>query len=45
MQFPDVFIDQASPMTMYDMAALNASDIEKKVLQVLGVDIINAKKA
>jgi 1-deoxy-D-xylulose-5-phosphate synthase len=45
MQFPDVFIDQASPMTMYDMAALNASDIEKKVLQVLGVDIMNAKKA
>jgi hypothetical protein len=30
---------------MYDMAGLNASDIEKKVLQVLGVDVIEAKKA
>jgi 1-deoxy-D-xylulose-5-phosphate synthase len=45
MQFPDVFIDQASPKAMYDMAGLNASDIEKKVLQVLGVDVIEAKKA
>ena len=45
MQFPDVFIDQASPKAMYDMAGLNASDIEKKVLQVLGVDVIETKKA
>jgi hypothetical protein len=30
---------------MYDMAGLNASDIEKKVLQVLGVDVIETKKA
>lgn len=45
MQFPDIFIDQASPKAMYDMAGLNASDIEKKVLQVLGVDVIEAKKA
>jgi hypothetical protein len=30
---------------MYDIAGLNASDIEKKVLQVLGVDVIEAKKA
>ncbi|NCW62331.1 MAG: 1-deoxy-D-xylulose-5-phosphate synthase, partial [Rhodobacteraceae bacterium] len=45
MQFPDVFIDHASPKAMYDMAGLNASDIEKKVLQVLGVDVIEAKKA
>src|SRR5210317_1727085 len=45
MQFPDVFIDQASPKAMYDIAGLNASDIEKKVLQVLGVDVIEAKKA
>jgi 1-deoxy-D-xylulose-5-phosphate synthase len=37
MVLPDTFIDQASPKAMYDVAALNASDIEAKVLQVLGV--------
>jgi len=34
---PDVFIDQASPKEMYDVAAMNASHIRDKVLQILGI--------
>ena len=34
---PDIFIDQASPADMYAVAAMNAGDIEAKVLDVLGV--------
>ncbi len=37
MTFPDIYIDQASPKDMYAQAALNAEDIEAKVLEVLGV--------
>ena len=37
MVLPDIFIDQASPRAMYDIAAMNAEDIEAKVLEVLGV--------
>jgi 1-deoxy-D-xylulose-5-phosphate synthase len=37
MVLPDIFIDQASPTAMYDVAGLNADDIEAKVLDVLGV--------
>jgi 1-deoxy-D-xylulose-5-phosphate synthase len=37
MVLPDTFIDQASPADMYAVARLNASDIEAKVLDVLGV--------
>jgi 1-deoxy-D-xylulose-5-phosphate synthase len=37
MTFPDIYIDQASPKDMYAQAALNADDIEAKVLEVLGV--------
>ncbi len=37
MVLPDVFIDQASPRDMYDVAAMNAPHIEAKVLEVLGV--------
>ena len=37
MVFPDTFIDQASPADMYAVAAMNAPDIEAKVLEVLGV--------
>ncbi|MBO9473812.1 1-deoxy-D-xylulose-5-phosphate synthase [Shimia sp. R10_1] len=36
MVLPDVFIDQASPKAMYDVAAMNAEHIEAKVLDVLG---------
>ena len=37
MVFPDTFIDQASPKDMYATAAMNAPDIEAKVLEVLGI--------
>lgn len=37
MVLPDIFIDQASPRDMYDVAAMNAPHIEAKVLEVLGV--------
>ena len=45
MVLPDTFIDQASPRDMYAVAALNAEDIEAKVLSVLGVAQIASKKA
>ncbi|MBF9029416.1 1-deoxy-D-xylulose-5-phosphate synthase [Rhodobacterales bacterium HKCCE3408] len=37
MVLPDVFIDQASPEDMYAVAGMNAVDIERKVLDTLGV--------
>ena len=37
MVLPDIFIDQASPRTMYDVAGMNAEHIEAKVLEVMGV--------
>lgn len=40
MVLPDIFIDQASPEDMYAVAAMNASDIEAKVLELLGVSQI-----
>jgi 1-deoxy-D-xylulose-5-phosphate synthase len=40
MVLPDTFIDQSSPEDMYAMAGLNATDIEVKVLQVLGVEVL-----
>ena len=43
MVFPDIFIDQASPREMYDAAGLNASDIEAKVLEALGVADISKR--
>lgn len=43
MVLPDIFIDQASPQAMYDVAGLNAEDIEKKVLDVLGVAAIGKR--
>ncbi|GLQ35385.1 1-deoxy-D-xylulose-5-phosphate synthase [Amylibacter marinus] len=43
MVFPDTFIDQDSPAKMYAAAAMNADDIEAKVLDVLGVGQINAR--
>lgn len=45
MVLPDTFIDQASPRDMYAVAALNAEDIEAKVLSVLGIAQIASKKA
>jgi 1-deoxy-D-xylulose-5-phosphate synthase len=45
MVLPDIFIDQANPKDMYAVAGLNASDIEAKVLAVLGVAQIGSKRA
>ncbi|MBR9650289.1 1-deoxy-D-xylulose-5-phosphate synthase [Thalassovita aquimarina] len=45
MVLPDIFIDQASPAAMYDVAGLNTPDIEAKVLEVLGIATIGEKRA
>ena len=43
MVLPDTFIDHSSPADMYAMAGLNAGDIERKVLEVLGVGVIGLR--
>ena len=43
MVLPDTFIDHSSPADMYHMAGLNAADIERKVLEVLGVGVIGMR--
>ncbi len=43
MVLPDTYIDQAGPKHMYDIAGLNASDIEAKVLNVLGIETIGKR--
>jgi 1-deoxy-D-xylulose-5-phosphate synthase len=40
MVLPDTFVDHSSPEDMYAMAGLNAADIEAKVLEVLGVEVL-----
>jgi 1-deoxy-D-xylulose-5-phosphate synthase len=45
MVFPDIFIDQDSPEKMYDAAGMNAADIEAKVLSVMNVAQVGAKRA
>ncbi len=45
MVLPDIFIDQAGPKAMYDVAGLNAEHIEAKILDVLGVTQIGSKSA
>ncbi|MFK7743870.1 MAG: 1-deoxy-D-xylulose-5-phosphate synthase [Roseobacter sp.] len=45
MMLPDTFIDQASPADMYANAAMNAADIEAKVLSVLGIAQIGEARA
>ncbi|SFL03001.1 1-deoxy-D-xylulose-5-phosphate synthase [Shimia haliotis] len=45
MVLPDTFIDQASPKAMYDVAAMNAEQIETKVLDTLGITQIGEKSA
>jgi 1-deoxy-D-xylulose-5-phosphate synthase len=45
MVLPDTFIDHASPEDMYAAAAMNAADIEAKVLNVLGISRIGAQTA
>ena len=43
MFLPDIFIDQASPKDMYEVAAMNAEHIEVKVLSVLGIADISKR--
>jgi 1-deoxy-D-xylulose-5-phosphate synthase len=43
MCLPDTFIDQANPGDMYRMASLSAADIEARVLDALGVKIIDRR--
>jgi 1-deoxy-D-xylulose-5-phosphate synthase len=43
MTLPDTFIDHASPRDMYALARLNAEDIERKVLEVLGVQVMEKR--
>ena len=45
MVLPDIFIDQNSPEAMYDVAAMNAPQIEAKVLDVLGITTVASKRA
>ncbi len=45
MVLPDTFIDHANPSDMYAAAGLNATDIETKVLNVLGIAQIGAATA
>ena len=43
MVLPDTFIDHANPVDMYLSAGLNAADIERKVLDVLGIGMIGLR--
>ena len=43
MVLPDTFIDQASPEAMYRVAGLNAAQIEAKVLDALGVAVMERR--
>ncbi len=45
MVFPDTFINHAAPAAMYAAAAMNAPDIEAKVLEVLGVANLSSRRA
>jgi 1-deoxy-D-xylulose-5-phosphate synthase len=45
MVFPDTFIDHDSPAAMYAAAAMNAPDIEAKVLEVLGIADLSSRRA
>ena len=43
MVLPDIFIDQASPREMYEVARLQAEDIEGKVLEAMGVERLRGR--
>ena len=45
MVLPDTFIDQDSPAKMYAAAAMNAEQIEARVLSVLGLGQVGARRA
>ncbi|RJL07144.1 1-deoxy-D-xylulose-5-phosphate synthase [Paracoccus aestuarii] len=44
MVLPDAFVDHDAPRAMYDTSALNAQHIEEKVLSVLGIDDLQARR-
>ena len=43
MVLPDTFIDQASPERMYEIAGMDAAQIEAKVLSALGVAVVGTR--
>jgi 1-deoxy-D-xylulose-5-phosphate synthase len=43
MVLPDIFIDQASPEAMYEVAGMSAARIEAKVLETLGVAVVGKR--
>ncbi|MEY4982142.1 MAG: 1-deoxy-D-xylulose-5-phosphate synthase, partial [Pseudomonadota bacterium] len=43
MVLPDIFIDQASPERMYQIAGMDAAQIEAKVLEALGVAVVGKR--
>jgi 1-deoxy-D-xylulose-5-phosphate synthase len=43
MVLPDIFIDQASPERMYQVAGMDAEQIEAKVLATLGVAVVGKR--
>jgi 1-deoxy-D-xylulose-5-phosphate synthase len=43
MVLPDVFIDQATPERMYEVAGMDAAQIEARVLDVLGVAVVGMR--
>lgn len=45
MFLPDIFIDQASQLDMYNVAELNSEHIVNKVLETIGISKINTKLA
>ncbi len=45
MVLPDIFVDQASPAKMYQIAAMNAEQIEAKVLDTLGIATLDSRRA
>ncbi|MDM7457948.1 MAG: 1-deoxy-D-xylulose-5-phosphate synthase [Paracoccus sp. (in: a-proteobacteria)] len=45
MVLPDRFVDQDSPVAMYDTSKLNAVHIEEKVLSVMGVSSLTTRRA
>ena len=45
MVLPDRFVDHDSPVAMYDTSALTAPHITRKVLEVLGIDDLDSRRA
>ena len=43
MVLPDTFIDHANPRDMYNVAGLNAEDIEAKVLDTLNIGVVRGR--